>query len=85
MQVKAFIDECLENKGKVLVHGSAGISRSASLVIAYIMDVTGCPANDAIRFVQKKRFCIFPNEGFRQQLMEYEPILQARRSLSTSK
>ena len=28
--------------------------------------------------IQAKRFCIFPNEGFRRQLFEYEPILRAR-------
>lgn len=80
--MKDFIDECLSNNGKVLVHGGAGISRSAALVIAYLMDVTGCSSTEAIKFVQKKRFCIFPNEGFRQQLAEYEPIMQARRSMT---
>jgi len=80
-KVKEFIDECLSNGGKVLVHGGAGISRSAALVIAYLMDVTGCTSTEAIKFVQKKRFCIFPNEGFRQQLVEYEPILSAKRNV----
>ncbi|XP_072424824.1 serine/threonine/tyrosine-interacting protein isoform X2 [Chiloscyllium punctatum] len=38
---KEFIDGCLENGGKVLLHGNAGISRSAALVIAYIMETFG--------------------------------------------
>lgn len=35
--VNKFLDECLTSGGKALVHGNAGISRSAALVIAYIM------------------------------------------------
>ncbi|XP_054169108.1 serine/threonine/tyrosine-interacting protein A-like [Oppia nitens] len=76
--VSRFIDECFQERGAVLIHGNAGISRSAALVIAYIMEKQNLTANQAIRVVQSKRFCIFPNEGFRQQLQEYEPILQAR-------
>jgi len=76
--VTSFIDECFAQRGAVLVHGNAGISRSAALVIAYIMEKKNLTANQAIRVVQSKRFCIFPNEGFRQQLQEYEPILQAK-------
>lgn len=37
-QVKCFIDECLANGGKVLIHGNGGISRSAALTIAYVME-----------------------------------------------
>ena len=39
-QVKAFIDEGL-SQGKVLVHGNAGISRSAALVVSYVMEKYG--------------------------------------------
>jgi len=35
--VNAFIESELRQGGRVLVHGSAGISRSAALVIAFIM------------------------------------------------
>ncbi|KPP79348.1 hypothetical protein Z043_101067, partial [Scleropages formosus] len=38
---KEFIDGSLHNGGKVLVHGNAGISRSAALVIAYLMETFG--------------------------------------------
>ncbi len=76
--MRQFIDQCLANKGSVLVHGNAGISRSAALVIAYVMETRGLTSAEAIRSVQRRRFCIFPNEGFRRQLIEYEPILNAR-------
>lgn len=39
--VKTFIDEALKNKGSVLVHSNAGISRCTTLVIAYIMETYG--------------------------------------------
>ncbi|KAI1302381.1 Serine/threonine/tyrosine-interacting protein [Halotydeus destructor] len=83
-KVKEFVDNCLINKGKVLFHGMAGISRSAALLAAYLMETTGCSSTDALKFIQKKRFCTFPNEGFRRQLLEYEPILSAKRTFYVS-
>lgn len=77
-RVTQFIDQCRAAGGRVLVHGNAGISRSAALVIAYVMGKLGVSSAEAIRIVQRRRFCIFPNEGFRRQLLEYEPILKAR-------
>ena len=59
------------------MHGTGGISRSAALVIAYVMYSQLYSAADALKFVQNKRFCVYPNEGFRRQLFEYEPILRA--------
>lgn len=77
-KVKAFIDDCLYKGGKVLIHGNAGISRSAALMIAFIMETHGLTYREAFLHVQHRRFCINPNEGFTQQLMEYEPIYLAR-------
>uniref|UniRef100_A0A3Q2Q4E2 Serine/threonine/tyrosine interacting protein n=1 Tax=Fundulus heteroclitus TaxID=8078 RepID=A0A3Q2Q4E2_FUNHE len=65
---KEFIDSCLATEGKVLVHGNAGISRSAALVIAYLMETFGMKYRDAFSYVQERRFCINPNVGFVHQL-----------------
>ncbi|XP_041430223.1 serine/threonine/tyrosine-interacting protein B isoform X3 [Xenopus laevis] len=65
---KEFIDGCLQTGGKVLIHGNAGISRSAALVIAYIMETFGIKYRDAFTYVQERRFCINPNAGFVHQL-----------------
>lgn len=80
-RVKAFIDEGLNSGGQVLVHGNAGISRSAALVLAYVMETYGLSQTRAYAIVQQRRFCINPNEGFMAQLREYEPIYQAQKTL----
>jgi len=77
-EVKEFIDECLQLQGKVLMHGDGGMSRSAALMIAYMMETYGLPYKEAFGYVQQRRYCINPNEGFIRQLMEYEPIYMAR-------
>ncbi|KAK0163389.1 hypothetical protein PV327_007074 [Microctonus hyperodae] len=78
-QVKDFIDEGLNSGGKILVHGNAGISRSAALVLAYVMEKYNYSRSEAFAIVQQRRFCVNPNEGFLAQLHEYEPIYQAQR------
>uniref|UniRef100_A0A224XPM7 Putative dual specificity phosphatase n=1 Tax=Panstrongylus lignarius TaxID=156445 RepID=A0A224XPM7_9HEMI len=79
--VRDFIDDTLEHGGKVLVHGNAGISRSAALVLAYVMEKYGLSIKDAYDLVQQRRFCINPNDGFMAQLREFEPIYKAQRIL----
>ncbi|CAD8098242.1 unnamed protein product [Paramecium sonneborni] len=59
-------------KGSVLVHCAAGVSRSASVVIAYLMKTKGLGFSEAFNFVKKKRSVIQPNYGFIKQLRNYE-------------
>ncbi|KAK7792264.1 hypothetical protein R5R35_000070 [Gryllus longicercus] len=80
-KVRQFVDESLTSGGKTLIHGNAGISRSAALVLAYIMEKYGLSCNCAFNLVQQRRFCINPNEGFMAQLAEFEPIYKAQRTL----
>jgi protein-tyrosine phosphatase len=51
-----------------MVHCKAGMSRSAALVIAYLMIEHKWPYEDAFTYVKKKRHIIAPNEGFVRQL-----------------
>ncbi|XP_056641618.1 serine/threonine/tyrosine-interacting protein-like [Diorhabda sublineata] len=81
-KVKQFIDEALSNNCKVLVHSKQGNSRSATLVLAYIMEKFGLTSSEALQFVRTKRATVDPNEGFRAQLIEYEPIYKARQILA---
>ena len=71
--------ECLnfiKGDDKVLVHCAAGQSRSASVVIAYIMWDKKMSFEDALEFVNKKVFFfVYPNNGFRDQLKLFEKEL----------
>ncbi|CAG0885597.1 unnamed protein product [Darwinula stevensoni] len=77
-KAREFINSCFTCNGKALVHGCNGVSRSAAIVIGYIMEQYGLDFQSAFNIVQQKRYCINPNEAFVQQLKEYEPIYKAR-------
>ncbi|KAF7219878.1 dual specificity phosphatase 29 [Nothobranchius furzeri] len=63
-----FIHEALSHpQSKVLVHCVMGRSRSATLVLAYLMTKHGLTVVDAIEHVRQRR-CILPNHGFLRQL-----------------
>lgn len=70
-----FIEKALSNSGKVFVHCAYGISRSPSVVIAYLMKKYSWNYDTTFKFVFNKRNKIYPNEGFIKQLLEYERTL----------
>ncbi|CAD8164279.1 unnamed protein product [Paramecium octaurelia] len=59
------------NIGGVLVHCMAGVSRSAAIVIAYLIEKKKMTYYQALNFVKSKRPQINPNKGFTNQLMSY--------------
>ena len=72
-----YFGECLnfiKGDDKVLVHCAAGVSRSASIVIAYIMWDKKMSFEEAFEFVKSKRN-IGPNNGFIEQLKLFEKEL----------
>jgi protein-tyrosine phosphatase len=69
-----FIDKYIKERG-VLVHCAAGISRSATIIIAYVMYNLKMKSEDAFRFVNERHPIAYPNFGFCLQLIEYEKEL----------
>lgn len=63
--------------GNVLVHCVVGISRSATLIIAFLMIKKGISAEDALRFVFQRRR-VFPNVGFLHHLAQLENKLRIK-------
>ncbi|NXQ17732.1 DS13B phosphatase, partial [Peucedramus taeniatus] len=70
--VAQYIREALNSpRGKVLVHCAMGISRSATLVLAFLMICEGMSLTTAIQTVRSHRG-ICPNSGFLQQLRDLD-------------
>lgn len=63
-RVYAFIEENVKSGRNVCVNCQAGISRSATVVIGYLMHTRGISFDAAYSMVRKRRPIINPNKGF---------------------
>ncbi|EHB14320.1 Dual specificity protein phosphatase 16 [Heterocephalus glaber] len=80
-----FIEKAKASNGCVLVHCLAGISRSATIAIAYIMKRMDMSVDEAYRFVKEKRPTISPNFNFLGQLLDYEKKIKNQTGASGPK
>lgn len=64
-----------DDSTKVIVHCEYGISRSSSLVIAYLMKHQNMTLDQAFKHIKQRRPWIQPNAGFWAQLQRYEEKL----------
>lgn len=71
----AFIEDARQSGGKVMIHCTAGISRSAAIAIAYLMHARRLSVSEAYALVKSKRPVISPNLDFMGELQQYERIL----------
>ena len=71
-EVFDFLEECFENNGKVVVHCIQGVSRSITLVVAYLIYKLRISFNDAFQLVKLKRGVASPNIGFIAQLIIFQ-------------
>lgn len=79
-------DRCFEfidrnrKSTNVLVHCWAGVSRSATIVIAYLMKKYDFSFDESHSFVKKKRKQIYPNPGFVRQMRTFDSQLRLKRN-----
>lgn len=64
------IESVRQHCGRILVHCNAGVSRSATVCIAYLMKIEKLTFAQAYDLVKSKRPCAQPNAGFMKQLKE---------------
>jgi len=76
-----FIDEAKTSSTKILVHCAMGISRSPSVVIAYLMKERSWTYAKAFQYVKSMRSCIKPNPAFVNQLAGFEQSLALLKKL----
>lgn len=73
-----FIKRAIANGGTVLVACHAGISRSVSVVLYFLMKVRLIHYEAALEVVRAKRSIANPNPGFAQQLISVSPQVRSR-------
>jgi len=71
-QAITFIDQIKNKNGKILVHCKAGVSRSATICLAYLISNSKKCLNDAYDEIKSKRRVISPNFNFMGQLLSWQ-------------
>lgn len=69
-QTNQIIKDVHNRNGRILIHCNAGVSRSSTVCIAYLMLCRNMNFDSAFALVKSKRECIRPNDGFQIQLKQ---------------
>jgi predicted protein tyrosine phosphatase len=67
-----FIEKGISSGGNVLVHCYAGISRSTSVAVGFIMYKNGTSLESTLSNVKRARSIVSPNYGFLSQLEVFD-------------
>ncbi|XP_008469012.1 dual specificity protein phosphatase Mpk3-like [Diaphorina citri] len=78
-QAIQFIEEARSQDTGVLVHCLAGVSRSVTITVAYLMSALRLSLNDAFTLVRARKSNIAPNFHFMEQLNSFEKELMEAR------
>lgn len=70
------IHAVIQDGGNVLVHCVAGVSRSASICLAYLTKYHFRNLRSSYHLMCEKRLMVRPNLGFWRQLIHYEQLLK---------
>jgi protein-tyrosine phosphatase len=73
-----FVKKAIEMGGSVLCHCRRGVSRSAALCIAYLMESRGFTVDAALSFLKQRRPIVNPGQGFLDQLERRQAAQQRR-------
>lgn len=71
------IDHILSLNKKLLVNCQMGISRSTSIVMAYLIKHFGINEKKALQYIEDVRDIVNPNDGFMLQLKRYAKRMHA--------
>ena len=70
-----FIRDALKDGGKVYIHCMCGVSRSVSILLAYLMTQSTKSLDVLLKEVQSVRPVANPNPGFITQLIEFRKLI----------
>lgn len=70
--ISDLINELLEQGKSVYIHCFLGVSRSSSVVLAYLIKYRKMNFEKSLTFLTSKRSTVAPNLGFTRQLVAYE-------------
>ena len=68
------IDKSIKDNKKILIHCFAGMSRSATILIAYFMKKNNWDYTTAYNFIKSKRSIIKPNRDFIKNLNNFKYV-----------
>jgi hypothetical protein len=80
-----FIEEGRKSGQCVLVHCTFGMSRSTSIVLAYMIRHQGMSLSQALTHVKERRPVTSPNPGFMKQLVDFERSIRGKTSIDPEK
>lgn len=80
-----FIEDARQSGKSVLVHCTMGMSRSCSIVLAYLVRHQGMSLAQALMHVKERRPVTSPNPGFMTQLIQFEKESRGKATIDQEK